>query len=73
MVNIFNYFRIITVARENSRLIPFHNLSRALVKKKLLILGSKEIDTSNNSDIYGTNRGLYLSEQERKEKLLEGI
>ena len=28
------------------------NVGRALVKKKELILGSKEIDTINNSDIY---------------------
>ena len=31
-----------------------NNVGRALVKKKLLIIGSKQIDTTNNLDIYGT-------------------
>lgn len=31
-----------------------NNVGRALVKKKVLILGSKEIDTINNVDIYDT-------------------
>ena len=34
------------------------------------MLGSKEIDTINNSDIYDTYNDLYLSEKEREEKLL---
>ena len=38
-----------------------NNVGRALVKKKVLILGSKEIDTINNSDIYDTYKDLYLS------------
>ena len=50
-----------------------NNVGRALVKKKLLILGSKEIDTINNSDIYDTYKDLYLRKKERKEKLLQGI
>ena len=50
-----------------------NNVGRALVKKKVLTLGSKEIDTINNSDIYDTNKDLYLSENEREEKLLQGI
>ena len=29
-----------------------NNVGRALVKKKLLRLGSKEVDVINNSDIY---------------------
>ena len=37
------------------------------------MLGSKEIDTINNSDIYDTYKDLYLSEKEREEKLLQGI
>ena len=37
------------------------------------MLGSKEIDTINNSDIYGTYKDLHLSEKERREKLLQGI
>ena len=45
----------------------------AVVKKKVLILGSKDIDTINNSDIYDTYKDLYLNEKERDEKLLQGI
>ena len=50
-----------------------NNVGRALVKKKVLIHGSKDIDTINNSDIYGTYKDLYLSEKEREKKLLQGI
>ena len=37
------------------------------------MLGSKEIDTINNSDIYDTYKDLYPNEKEREEKLLQGI
>ena len=37
------------------------------------MLGSKDIDTINNSDIYDTYKDLYLNEKERDEKLLQGI
>ena len=50
-----------------------NNVGRALVKKEMLMLGPKEIDTINNSGIYGTYKDLYLSEKEREEKLLQGI
>ena len=50
-----------------------NNVGRALVKKEVLMLGPKEIDTINNSGIYGTYKDLYLSEKEREEKLLQGI
>ena len=50
-----------------------NNVDRALVKNKELILGSKEIDTINNSHIYGMYKELYLSKKEREEKLLQGI
>ena len=50
-----------------------NNLTRALGKKKVLMLGSKEIDTINNSDIYDTYKALYLSEKEREKKLLQSI
>ena len=51
----------------------FNNVGRALLKKKVLMLGSKEIDTIKNSDIYDTYNDLYLSEKECEEKLLPGI
>ena len=44
-----------------------NNVGRALVKKMVLMLGSKEIDTINNSDIYDTYKDLYLSKKEREE------
>ena len=50
-----------------------NNAGRALVKKKVLMLGSTDIDTINNSDIYDTYKDHYLSEKEREEKLLQGI
>ena len=50
-----------------------NNIGRTLVKKKVLMLGSKEIDTINNSDIYDTYKDLYLSEKEPEKKLLQGI
>ena len=50
-----------------------NNVGRALVKKKVLMLGSKDIDTINNSDVYDTYKDLYLSEKEHEEKLLQSI
>ena len=50
-----------------------NNVGRTLAKKKVLMLGSKEIDTINNSDIYDTYKALYLSEKEREKKLLQSI
>ena len=49
------------------------NVGRVLVKKKELMLGSKGIDTINNSDIYAQYTDLYLSKKEREQKLLQGI
>ena len=49
------------------------NVGRALVKNKVHMLGSKEIDTINNSDIYDTYKDLYLSKKEREKKLLQGV
>ena len=50
-----------------------NNVGRELVKKKVLLLGSKEIYTINNSDIYDTYKDLYLSKKECEERLLQGI
>ena len=41
------------------------------MKNMVLMLGSKEIHTINNADIYDTYKDLYLSEKEREEKLLQ--
>ena len=54
-------------------LASIKNVVRVLVKKKVLMLGSKEMDTINNADIYGTYKDLYFSEKESEEKLLQGI
>ena len=50
-----------------------NNVGRALVKKKVLMLGSKDIVTINNSDVYDTYKDLYLNKREPEEKLLQGI
>ena len=50
-----------------------NNVGRALVKQKVLKLGSTNIDTINNSDVYDTYKDLYLSEKEREERLIQGI
>ena len=50
-----------------------NNVGRALMKKKVLILGSTETDTVNSSGIYDTYKYLYLSKKEDEEKLLQGI
>ena len=47
-----------------------NNVDRAIVKKKVLMLHSKDINTVNNSDIYDNYKDLYLREKEREEKLL---
>ena len=39
----------------------------------MFILGSTEIDTINNSDIYDTYEDLYLSEKEREDRIFQGI
>ena len=50
-----------------------NNVGRVLVKKKVLMLGSKDTDMINDSDIYDTYKDLYLSEKEREGKLLQGM
>ena len=42
-----------------------NNVGKALVKKKVLKLGSKDIDTIENSDVYGTYKDLYMSKKGR--------
>ena len=46
------------------------NVGRLLLKKKVLMYGSKEVHATNNLDIYDAYKNLYLSEKEREEKLL---
>ena len=48
IVKIMFYFNIKSID-EARRVV--NNVGRALVKKKVLMLGSKEIETTNNSDI----------------------
>ena len=40
-----------------------NNVRRALVKKKVSMLGSKKTDTINKSDIYDTYKDLHLSQK----------
>ena len=42
-------------------------------EEKMLMLGSKDIDTINNSDIYDMYKDLYLTEKDCEEKLLQDI
>ena len=65
-------FNLYIESTEKARSVV-NNMGRVLVKKKAIMLGSKDIDTINNSDIYDTYKDLYLSEKEREEKLLQGI
>ena len=58
-------FNLDVESKEKTRSIV-NNVCRALVKKKVLILGSKEIDTVNQSYIYDTFKDLYLSKKERE-------
>ena len=44
-----------------------------MVKKKVLILSSKEIDGLNSAGIYDIYQDLYLSEENDEEDLLQGI
>ena len=48
-------------------------VGRTLVKKMVLMLRSKDIDTINNSDLYNRHKDHYLSKKEREEKLLKCI
>ena len=63
-------FKLDIISTDKARSVV-NNVGRALVKKKVLMLGSKDIDTINNSDFYDTYKDLYLSEKEREEKLLQ--
>ena len=49
------------------------NRDRALVKKKMLILGLKGIYTINNAYIYDILKKLYFSDENREKKLLRSI
>ena len=63
-------FNLDIISTDKARSVV-NNVRRALGKKKVLMLGSKKIDTSNNSDIYDMYKDLYLSECEKM--LLLGI
>ena len=65
-------FNLEVVSKDKTRSVV-NNVDRPLVKKKVLILGSKEIDTVNQSYIYDTYEDFYLNKQEREEKLPQGI
>ena len=49
------------------------NVGRTLVKKTVLMLDSKDIDTIHNSVIYDIYKDLYMSKKEHEEKLIQGI
>lgn len=51
----------------------FKNVGRALERKKMLMLGSQDIYTTNKAEIYDTHEDSYFSKKDREEKLLQGI
>ena len=65
-------FNLDVESKDKTRSV-INNVGRALVKKKALMLVSKEIDTVNQSYIYNIYKDLYLSKKEREEKLFQGI
>ena len=65
-------FNLDIISTDKARSVG-NNVGWALVKKKVLVLGSKDIDTINNSDIYDTYKDLYLSKKEREKRLPQGI
>ena len=46
-----------------------NNVGTVLAKKKVLMLGSKDIGKISNLDVHDTFKDLYLSQKEREEKL----
>ena len=55
----FNYVYLDIESRDKIR-SSVNNVGRASGKKKVLMLGSREINTINNADIYDTFTDLYL-------------
>ena len=49
------------------------NIDRVRLKKKVLMVGSKETYTINNTDSYHAYKNLYLNENKREENLLLSI
>ena len=49
------------------------NVGREIITKKVLNLGSKEIESINNSNIFDTYKDLYLSKKDREDRILQGI
>ena len=50
-----------------------HTVGRALIREKVLKLGSKDIDIIGNSNAYNTKKDYYLCKEEEQLKLPEGI
>ena len=61
-------FNLDTKSTDKARSVV-NNIGRALVKTKVLMLGSKGIEMIDNSDIYDTYKDLYLSKKQREERL----
>ena len=70
MVQEIRKLRLILALRQGSTV---NNVGEKLVKKKVVMLEPNKIDTINNSGIHDTCRNFYVSEKERKGKLLQGI
>ena len=58
-------FNLDTESADKARTIV-NNVDKALVKKKMLMFGSKKIDTVKNTDIHYIYNDFYLSEKSLK-------
>ena len=50
-----------------------NNVGRSIIAKKVLNLGSKEVESINNSDIIDMYRDLYLSKKDCQDRILQDI
>ena len=50
-----------------------NNIGRSIIAKKVLNLGSTELELINNSDIIDIYSDLYLSKKDRQDRILQGI
>ena len=50
-----------------------NNIGREIVTKKVLTLGSKDIESINHCDKFDTFKDLYLTKDQREDRVLQGI
>ena len=60
-------------SKNKERSVGVNNISRGLVAKKTLYLGSTELEVTKNSDIFDVYRELYLTKKQREIMYLHSI